>query len=221
MRSCFPARRFPISPRMPAGEQQTEALKGMLAFLMARAKTSHPISLRKRPLASAGGWASISARHTLPADGHSLALVDLFGLPNDFAHQARMVPLQDFAHVADLPYNGERPACYGDFFAAVASTFADPFMAGFVSERPGRPRSRRDPAWQPGPAPHGAGRGRSNSPPSPASSPKSSKTAFPPNRVKTKNPAGIRRRRDFYCVSRLPHVQRLFFRPVAAGFACA
>ncbi|HEX5322441.1 MAG TPA: hypothetical protein VFW40_01555 [Capsulimonadaceae bacterium] len=104
-------------------EQQTLVLKGMLSFLMQRAMSASELLAKAATGLRRGLDFEFSASYLAEPAGHALALVDLAGLPQDFAYQARMVPLQDFADVADLPYNGERPACYGDFFAAVASSF--------------------------------------------------------------------------------------------------
>jgi hypothetical protein len=120
----LPGAPLPHLSEIAGREQQSTALKGFLDFLMARAETpTELLSKSATGLRRSLGFEFSAAYLTEPA-GHALALVDVSGLPTDFAFQARMVPLQDFADVADLPYNGERPACYGDFFAAVASTFA-------------------------------------------------------------------------------------------------
>ena len=58
-----------------------------------------------------------------PDRPHLLSLTASEGLPFAFSDVARAVPLSDYDQVADLPYNDDHGACYGDFFAPVVGAF--------------------------------------------------------------------------------------------------
>ena len=63
------------------------------------------------------------AYRVTPDRPNVLSLKAAEGLPEEFTGVAQTLPLSDYDQVADLPYNGEHGACYGDFFAPVVGAF--------------------------------------------------------------------------------------------------
>lgn len=63
-------------------------------------------------------WAAYAVSPDRP---EYLVQIGTSGLPAELAEAIHLLPLRDFADIADLPVNGDCPPTYGDFFAPVAA----------------------------------------------------------------------------------------------------
>lgn len=65
-----------------------------------------------------------AAYQVTPARPSSLSLLATEGLPPEFDHIARTLPLPDYADIADLPFHAAHGGCWGDYFAPLAAAYA-------------------------------------------------------------------------------------------------
>lgn len=113
----------PAAPTTPGPETAVQA-RAQLAAELPEARTPAALIGTAAAVLAATLKFEFSAAYVVPDDRPDfLVQIAAVGLPGEFAEVARLLPVQDFADIADQPVSAAHPPAYGDFFAPVAAQF--------------------------------------------------------------------------------------------------